>query len=47
MGICMYMYTLSHTQEFDPDGDGVVSAWEFKKALEVAQVDIPESQVLN
>jgi Ca2+-binding EF-hand superfamily protein len=40
--------TLKQTiAEFDPDGDGVVSAWEFRKALQVAQVDIPESQVLT
>ena len=31
--------------EFDPDGDGVVSPWEFKQALRNANVDIPDQQL--
>jgi len=31
--------------EFDPDGDGVVSPWEFKQALCKAGVDIPDQQL--
>ncbi|KAJ1494247.1 Metallo-dependent phosphatase-like protein, partial [Baffinella frigidus] len=38
--------TLKQTlTEFDPDGDGVVSPWEFKQALRNANVDIPDQQL--
>eukprot|EP00960_Hanusia_phi_P028054 747179-Hanusia_phi.AAC.4 len=44
--ILMADLTLKQTlAEFDPDGDGVVSPWEFKQALQKAKVDIPDGQL--
>jgi len=41
-------FTLKETlEEFDPDGDGVVSPWEFKQALTKCKVDVPESQIVT
>mmetsp|Transcript_36929 Transcript_36929/g.86929 ORF Transcript_36929/g.86929 Transcript_36929/m.86929 type:complete len:933 (+) Transcript_36929:129-2927(+) len=41
-------FTLKETlAEFDPDGDGVVSPWEFKQALQKCNVDVPEQQIVT